>query len=534
MDNVKRNTMKNTMLCILIISLWCSGLLQAQYRAKLGTPSISNLKIEEQQQLFKVDSRSYSYLGLNTAKYPLVDTVNTNTAYKDSVYKDTVRNKYGDLRYDKPEFNIQYPLWTVALEVTGANIVTFLVDRYFFNYEFSRIGFNSWNHNIQTGWEWDQDRFGMNFIVHPYSGSTFFNVARSSGYDFWESAPFAALGSLEWEYFGENTLPAYNDIINTTINGICIGEAFYRIGSDILDDQSTGLDRFFREFAVAILTPTRAFSRFTQGKMFRVTDEEVYQTEPLNVTLSSGMRLVNDGSNFLTGPSNFLFNIDLDYGNPFEVRSRKPFDYFKVKGGFTQGAGRKILDKITGSGLLFGKNAHSSSRLDVLVGGFQHFDYYDNKTFELGTIAFGPGIITKLKVSPNSNLYTNFHIGVVPLAGNSTQFGPDTLQLRDYNYGGGAESKLESTLNFGSWIEFSLVGSYFWIRTYVGNPGDHFIALLKPSIGLRLFNNLSIGVEHLVYYSDRYTRDFGDFHQVRTEQRIFLTFLFENFKQQKK
>jgi len=519
--------------CIMVLSILCSAVIQAQYISKLDKHSILNLKIGTQQQLFNVDSRSYSYLGLNTSKHSLEDTAHTSTAYKDSVYKDTVRNKYGDLRNDKVEFNKQYPLWTVALKVTGANVVTFLVDRYILNYDFSRVGFNSWNHNIKTGWEWDQDRFGMNFIVHPYSGSTFFNAARSSGYNFWESAPFAALGSLEWEYFGENTLPSYNDIINTTINGICIGEAFYRIGSDILDDRTTGFDRFFREFSVAILTPTRAFSRFTQGKMFRVTDEEVYQTEPLNVTLSIGSRVVNDGSNFLTGPSNFLFDINLDYGNPFEVRSRKPFDYFKVRVDFTHGAGRKILDNITGTGFLFGSNAHSSGGFDMLVGGFQHFDYYDNKTFELGTIGFGPGIITKLKVSPNSNLYTNFHIGIVPLAGNSTRFGPDTSQLRDYNFGGGAESKLECNLNLGSRIGFTLIGSYFWIHTYVGYPGDHFIAILKPSIGLRLFDKLSIGIEHLVYYSDRYTRDYGNFHQVRTEQRVQLTYYFENFKQQK-
>jgi hypothetical protein len=308
---------------------------------------------------------------------------------------------------------------------------------------------------------------------------------------------------------------------------------FYRIGSDILDDQTTGFDRFFREFSVAILSPTRAFSRFTQGKMFRVTSEEVYQQEPLNVTLTLGMREVNNGSKFLTGPANPLFEINLDYGNPFEIRSRKPFDYFKVRMSITQGVGRKILDNITGDGILFGGNVHSG-RFDMLGGGFQHFDYFDNKTFELATFGFGPGIVTKLHVNTNSNLYTNFHIGIVPLAGNSTRFGPDTLQLRDYNFGGGAEIKFESTLNLGSWVGFSLVGYYFWIHTYVGDAEDHYIGILKPSIGLKLFNNLSIGFEHLIYYSDRYTRDYGNFHQVRTEQRIQLTLYFENFKQQKK
>jgi hypothetical protein len=449
--------------------------------------------------------------------------------------KDTVTNKYGDLRNDLPEFNKKYPLWSVALKATGANLFTFAVDRYFFNYDFSRVGFNSWKHNMQTGWEWDTDRFGMNFIIHPYSGSAFFNAARSSGYNFWESAPFAVLGSLEWEYFGENTLPSYNDVINTPVNGVFLGEVLYRVGSNILDDQTTGWERFGRELSVFVLSPTRAFSRFTQGKMFRVTSEEIYQTEPLNVTLSGGARVINDEKSFLTGRGNIWIDATFDYGNPFEVRTRKPFDFYKVRIAFTKGAGRKILDNITGYGLLFGRNVQAGS-WGMLVGGFQHFNYFDNESFELATIAFGPGIVSMLRVGEeNSALNTTFHVGVVPFAGNSTHFPlTDTTQARDYNYGGGAEAKLESTLSLGGWAEFTFIGYYFWVHTYVGYPGDHYIGLIKPRIGIRLFKNLSIGFEHMVYYSDRYTRDHGDFHKVRTEQKLILSLYFETFKKEKK
>jgi hypothetical protein len=516
LGNVKGNTMKT--LCILVISLLCSALLQAQFRVKLDKQPISSPISGDQQQLHNTDFRYYSYLD------PALE--------RDSL-KDTVYNKYGDLRNDKPEFNKKYPWWTVVLKLTGANVFTFAVDRYIFNYDFSRVGFNSWNHNIKTGWEWDTDRFGMNFIIHPYSGSTFFNAGRSSGYNFWESAPFAALGSLEWEYFGENTLPSYNDIINTTTNGIFLGEVTYRIGSDILDDQTTGMERFLREFAVFVLSPTRAFSRFTQGKLTRVTSEEVYQTEPLNVALAGGMRKVNEGSSFWTGPTNFWFNTTLDYGNPFEVRSRKPFDYFRLRLALTKGAGRKILDNITGYGLLFGKNVQSGS-LGMLVGGFQHFNYFDNQTFELATIAFGPGIVSDLPIGRKSNLYTNLLVGVVPFAGDNTRFEiTDTSQARDYNYGGGAEAKLETTLRLGSSVEFIFIGYYFWVHTYVGYAGDHYIGLIRPRIEFKLFSNLSVGIEHDVYYSDRYTRDFGAIHQVRTEQKVYLSLLFESFKKQK-
>ncbi|MEP6949270.1 MAG: DUF3943 domain-containing protein [Ginsengibacter sp.] len=98
--------------------------------------------------------------------------------------------------------------------------------------------------------------------------------------------PFAIEGSLMWEYFGENTQLSKNDIINTPISGMFLGEVLYRISSNVLDDRARGVNRFWRELIAGILDPPRALNRLTQGKMFRVTNKEVYQKEPLNITLS--------------------------------------------------------------------------------------------------------------------------------------------------------------------------------------------------------------------------------------------------------
>ena len=289
-------------------------------------------------------------------------------------------NMYGDLRDDNPLYNPKSSLGMVVLRVTLANVSTFAIDRYIFNYEFSRVGFNSWKHSIQTGWEWDIDRFGMNYFFHPYSGSMYFNGARANGYNFFESIPFAFLGSLEWEYFGENTLPSYNDIINTPVHGILLGEIFYRLGSNILDDQTTGVERFFREAAVAVLTPTRFFSRLLKGNLTRLTPADVYQKEPLNITLHAGYHRVNEGKviNEL-GTNSLYFSLTLDYGNPFEKRSRKPFDYFRLKTDLDFGVGRKIIALLTGYGILTAKNVQTGN-LEMLAGLYQHMNFFDNRT----------------------------------------------------------------------------------------------------------------------------------------------------------
>jgi hypothetical protein len=460
----------------------------------------------------------HSELGLNSKWHSV----------RDSLFYSKY-NKYGDLRDDDPEYIRKQAWWFIALKITANNILINAVDRYVFKYDYAKVGYSTWKHNIETGWEWDTDRFGLNFFFHPYSGASFFNSARANGYNFYQSIPFAIGGSLEWEYFGENTLPSINDIINTPVSGAFLGEMLYRLSSNILDERLSGKKRFFRELLAAAVDPSRGFSRLTTKKLFRRTQKEIYQKEPLNITLCTGFRKLNEGSSFGTGSSSVTFNLLLDYGNPFEIRSRKPFDYFKLRTDLNFGVGRKTLDNIIGYGILSGKNVQSGS-LEMLVGLFQHYDYWDNKTFELGTITFSGGVVSKLPLSKKSDLYTTLHLGIVPLAGNSTRYGPDTSQFRDYNYGGGLQANLESTLELGRRASATFVGYYYWIHTYVGHRGDHFMGIIRPRIEVRFINNLSLGFEHFVYYSDRYPADFHAIHLVRTEQRIFLKVLFEQFK----
>lgn len=298
----------------------------------------------------------YSELVPNTNKTSSPHTINSSSP-------DSIKyNMYGDLLEDNPLYYKKASLWSVALLVTSTNASVLLIDRYIFNHNFSYVGFNSWQHNIQTGWEWDVDRFGMNYFFHPFQGCAYFNSVRANGYTFFESAPFAVLGSLEWEYFGENTPPSYNDLISTSVNGTFLGEIFYRLGSNILDDQTTGADRLFRELAVAVITPTRFFSRLLQGKFIRLTTEEVYQKEPLNITLAAGYHRVNEGRVADENSINSLnFNFHFDYGNPFEKRSRKPFDYFKLRSDFEFGLGRKIIDNVIGYGILYGGNVQTGN-----------------------------------------------------------------------------------------------------------------------------------------------------------------------------
>jgi hypothetical protein len=425
------------------------------------------------------------------------------------------------LTEDDPAYNKRYPLILPVAGIFVDNFLTLSFDRYLLNASYSHISLTTWKNNLKYGWVWDNDRFAMNFYFHPMGGGYFYNCGRSSGYNFYESTIFAAGGSLMWEYFGENTSPSLDDIINTTGNSMIFGEALYRLSSYILDDRTTGVERVFREIFAGLINPARGLNRLIQGKSFRITAKEVSQKEPVRLKLYAGEHLLNKGTEFFGGRSSQIFGVDINYGDPFTDRPRKPFDVFNVNAELGNGDSRKILNILNGYGLLFGKNI-SSGKMDMLIGAFQNYNFFDNRLYELYSMSFGGGAITRIKFPRNMDLYTNCYIGLVPFGGNSTEKGPQMTQFIDYNFTGGMEAMMEGRLNIYDHVNVEFKGYYYWIHTYVGTPGNNYLGLLKPSFSVKLFNNLNAGFEHVLYISDRFN-SWGETFRVRnSEQKIFL------------
>jgi hypothetical protein len=465
-----------------------------------------------------LNAQTNTTLSLNNSTVIIGDTVITPGT-----------NKYGNLLNDDPEYNPRYAWWIPAIRVVAADAFNWAVAKYVYKFDWPATSVSDWKHNFKKGPEWDVDGFGTNFIGHPHTGNYYFNIARSNGYSYWGSLPFAIQGSLIWEYLGENTRPSYNDLINTPISGAFLGEVFYRISSNILDDRARGGNRVFREILAGLVNPPRALNRLTQGKMFRVTGKEVYQKEPLNITVSAGIHKVNDklgkDNLFGTGSTNAMLNMQFDYGDPFETRHRKPFDLFRFRVELGYGDDKRLIDHVNGYGILAGGNL----KKDRLLGGlFQHYDYWRNNIFEVATLGFGGGLISRIPVASHSNIFSAIHLAVVPMAGNNTEFGPDTSEFRHYNFGGGMQAKLEETFNLNQWATIGFTGFYYWIHTYNGLPGNSLVGILKPAITVKLFKNLRIGIEHHIYHNDRYLTKTGNLHLTRTEQKFYLQWLFED------
>ncbi|NTX41768.1 DUF3943 domain-containing protein, partial [Myxococcus sp. CA033] len=126
-----------------------------------------------------------------------------------------------------------------------------------------------WERNLTDGFKWDADEFSVNQFDHPYHGGIYYNIARDNGFDYWESGFITVLGSLQWEVFAENTPPSTNDIINTSLGGLALGEVLYRLSSRVLDNCATGRERVGREVVAGLLNPGRGLSRVVRGEAWR-------------------------------------------------------------------------------------------------------------------------------------------------------------------------------------------------------------------------------------------------------------------------
>jgi len=93
-----------------------------------------------------------------------------------------------------------------------------------------------WGDNVKDGPVWDEDVWYINYIGHPYFGGVYYQVARKSGYNQWNSFMYSALMStFYWEYgleaFAE--VPSIQDLIVTPVGGWVYGEWAYNKEKEI-------------------------------------------------------------------------------------------------------------------------------------------------------------------------------------------------------------------------------------------------------------------------------------------------------------
>ena len=386
--------------------------------------------------------------------------------------------------YPLPSDNTPPRPWLAALEVFGINAFVWSFDSYVMDEEFAKISINTVRHNIKNGFVWDNDQFSTNLFAHPYHGGLYFNAARSNGLSFWESAPYSFGGSLMWEMVCEIEPPAINDLMATTMGGICIGEVTYRLSDLILDDSKRGFPRFMREFLGTLICPIKGLNRMIRGDAWRVRHDNAkyhdYDRIPVNLGLTVGDRYLADNNSLFRGEHAPFVNLSLQYGDPFNEDTRKPYDYFTADLTFNFSGNQPLISGVHLLGRLWGTPIKSGEHMKTEIGIFQHFNYFDSQPVKDGTnlvpfriseaASVGPGVIYHFpRVGNLSRLEQRIFLSGILLGGSLSDY--YNVIDRDYNLGSGFSAKTNTILTFGRFGTFILDAHYYRIYTWKGYEG---------------------------------------------------------------
>ena len=437
--------------------------------------------------------------------------------------------------------------WSAGLQVFAINALVHGFDRFILAEDFAKTTMRTWRHNLTNGFVWDNDQFSTNLFAHPYHGNLYFNAARSSGLSFWLSAPYALGGSLMWELFGEVEPPAVNDLIATTIGGICIGETMHRISDLVLRSDAHGFERFWREALCTIVDPMKGLSRIVSGRAWRLDRSHPsagLQPAAVDFSMSAGFRYLADDGALFRGEQNPYVNLYLEYGEPLmRGEHNRPYDFFDAEVTFGLSSNQPIISHLSVLGRLWSTPMLPGRRMNAEVGFYQHFNYFDSQPVKDGTslvpyriseaASLGPGIIFQFpEVGSIAKLEQRLFLSGILLGGTRSDY--YNVIDRDYNMGSGLSLKSKTHIELRHFGRFILHAKYFWLFTWKGyekkdlsaidplylnaqgDRGHARLLVVNPITELDLGNRLSLTVAasyfirntHYRYYTDVEARTF--------------------------
>ncbi len=448
---------------------------------------------------------------------------------------------------------VKHP-WRAAGEVIATNIVIGCYNRFITQSDFAKINGSTIKSNFETGFVWDTDPFGVNLFGHPYQGGLYFNAARSNGMSFWESYPYAMGGSLMWEYFMENEPPSINDFIVTSIGGAMLGEMTFRLSSLLIDESARGVERVFREIGVAAISPLRGFNRLVTGDsykyMSRYIDACGYERRPLVLDVSMGYRYLADAQYIMKGNSMLAMGARLTYGAPFLLDDiYEPFDYFDLKATLSVGGNQPFLSSFNAAAILAGKHSEPVPGHRMLIGAFQHFNYYDSEEIHTGEIPYrigeiasgGAGILYKLPQMNNKAEVSLAMYGNAVILGGCLYDTPvsDSIVGRDYNLGSGFSGKVEVSATLRRIGGFTLSAYHLSLYSWATSNNQQSIYgaqslaagystfnIINPRFDFNITKAIRLSFEGVFYYRLAAYENEPDVSTKTVEIRSMLTYKF--------
>ncbi len=374
--------------------------------------------------------------------------------------------------------------WRAASAVVAINGLTWFYNWHIQRWAWANVGTRSWWDNLEGGFTWDDDAFGANQVAHPYHGSLYFNSARASGYDFWGSTAYVAAGSLSWELFTENVRPSINDLINTSLGGIALGEVAYRMSS-LLTGQNGG--RTSRQMGAFVVNPLSQAQSMLHGTP-RLATPRIPETR--STLLAVGQRRGVGSSPAGETSSHPYVGLTFQYGTVFDEQISRPYDAFEFSIHLSPNE-HVVLTHASVSGLLARSTLSRSSGGQLLAGLFQHYDYDDLPFTKSSSQSFSGALLYRGTVAHGTQVDLGLHAEIVPLGAVSSEHG--MIRRRDYDFGPGVGGRFTGALRHNGRELVRLDSRTVWVHSLYAADADHLTTTMRLSAAIPVARMVSLG-----------------------------------------
>ena len=412
-----------------------------------------------------------------------------------------------------------------AGELIGYLVLLNQFDRHFVEpKDVYRTGAKStWKNLTDSKWVVDTDPFATNQFLHPYGGSIYYGIARSTGLNFWESFGYAAAGSFIWEFAGETGAPSINDQITTPIAGTFLGEPLFRMASLLLESDG-GRPGFWQELGAAVLSPPTGFNRLVFGNRFDAVFPSHAPAISTRFQLGTSVNTVMRGQGLVSRfkENEATADFQLAYGLPGKpgYSYERPFDYFNFQ--FTASTANTFENIIT-RGLLVGAPYAIGDSYRGVWGLYGTYDYIAPQVFRVSSTALSLGTTAQWWLS-HAVALQGTALGGVGYGAAGTIHGSGE---RDYHYGATPQGLLELRLIMGDRAMVNMTLHEYYVSG-VGsteNRGSENIARGTASFTLRVYEQHAIALKYVASTRDAHYPDLPDRHQTVGTATIAYTYL---------
>lgn len=387
-------------------------------------------------------------------------------------------------------------------------------------FEDANVGPASWWANMKYGFEWDQNRWITNQFGHPYQGSNYFTFGRANGMSFWEASSVAAFGSATWEYFYESNHASLNDLINTTLGGIALGEVMYRTAWLVRDPTKT---EGRRELLAAAIDPMSGLERALSGDMKRVS-EKPSAVIPTSVGWEIDAGVLVHGTSLFQSVAQARPFVDahLFYGDVRSGHSRTPFEAFRL-----EVAGGDSLAHAQLHGRLYGApfGAHHSNQVTL----FQTYDLIHNPAYDFAGQGFEAEVSTTRPLSSHWSAWLAASGGATVLAAANSLLQPKDGTIlprrsvdRTYDYGPGARFGGDSELRRNNQTIVTIDYQAFHVNVVDGSRANHLLQRGMIDLRIPVATDFAVGVIGEYFYREAYFWANGNRTDESAQARLFL------------